>query len=89
MDEVHVYMFLQIASTKSNAGSKSRLFCSPFFMSTSWFLILAEALRNDYVAACSTALRSATDKTEMDGYITVPCSSKMTQHNITADCPKF
>ena len=36
-----------------------------FLISTSSFLILAEAFRNDYVAACSTALRSASEKNEL------------------------
>ena len=80
MKEIHVYMCLQIASIKSTAGNKSSLFLSPFFISTSRFWILAEAFRNDHVAACSISIRSATEKNEMDGNVTVPCSSK----NVTA-----
>ena len=71
IDEVHVYMCLHIASVEPTAGNKTQLFPSPF-------LILAQAFRNDHVAACSTALRSATEKNEMGGYVTGPCSSKMT-----------
>ena len=89
MDKVHVYMSLHIASIKSTAGNKTRLFPSPFLISTSWFLILAEAFRNDHVAACSTALRSATEKNEMGGYVTIPCLSKMTQRSSTADWLQF
>ena len=61
MDKVDVYMFSQIASNKSLAGNKTRLFLSPFHISASSHLTLAEAFRNDDVAACSTALRSATE----------------------------
>ena len=80
--KVHVYMCLHNASIKSTAGNKARPFLSPFLISTSRFLNLAEALRNDYVAACSTALRSATEKNEMGGYATVPCPS--TLHSLVA-----
>ena len=76
MDKVHVYMCLHIASIESSAGNKTRFFPSPFLFSTSWFLILAEAFRNDHVAACSTALRSATENIEMGGYVTVRVCSK-------------
>ena len=89
IDKVHVYMCLHIASNKSTARNKTKLFPSPFLISTSFFLILAEAFRNDHVAACSTVLRSATEKKEMGGYATVPCSSKMTQRSSTADWLKF
>ena len=64
-------------------------FFNPFFFSTSWFLILAEAFRNDYVAVCSTAFRSATEEIQLVGYLTVPCPSKMTQLSSTVDWPKF
>ena len=77
------------ASIKSTLGTKLGFFFSPFLVTTGWILILAKVLRNDYVAACSTARRSATEKNEIGGYITVPCSSKMTQHNSTADWLNF
>ena len=67
IDKVLVYMCLHIASIKSTAWNKTKLLPSPFLISTSWFLILAEAFRNDHVAACSTAFRSATEKNEMGG----------------------
>ena len=78
MDEAHVYMCLRIASIKSTVGNRTRLCPHPLFISTSWFLSLTEAFRKDHVAACSTALRSATEN-EMDGYVTIPGLSKMTQ----------
>ena len=89
MDKAHVYMCLHMALIKSAAGNKTRLFPSPFLNSTSWFLILDKAFRNDHVAACSTVLRSATEKNEIGGYVTVPCASKMTQRSSTADWVKF
>ena len=89
MNKAHVYMCLHIAPIKSTAGNKTRLFSSPFLISSSWILILAEAFQNDHVAACSTALRSATEKNEMGSYVTVPCLSKETHRNSTVDWPKF
>ena len=89
IDNVHFYMYLHIASIESLAGNKCNLFHRPFLTSIIWFLNLAEAFRNDHEAACSTALRSATEKNGMGGYITVPCSSKMTQRSSTADWLKF
>ena len=62
MDEVLLYICLHIASIKSTAGNKIwEIFVSQFFISTSWILILAEAFRNDHVAACSTTLSSASE----------------------------
>ena len=75
IDEVHVYMCLHIASITSTAGNKTRLYPSPFIISTNQFLISAEAFRNDNVAACSTARLIATEKNELGGYVTVPCPS--------------
>ena len=60
MDKGHVYMWLQTASIKSIAVNKTMPFSSPFHISTSSRLALAKPFRNDHVAACSTALRSAT-----------------------------
>ena len=82
-------MWLHTASIESTVGNKTRLFPSPFQVSTSSGLTLAGALQNDYIAACSTALRSATDEKESSGYITVPSPSKQTQHSSTADWLKF
>ena len=60
-------------------------FIRSFLISASWFLILTEAFRNSYIAACSTARRSATEKNEMSNYGTVPCLADMTQRSSTAD----
>ena len=76
MDKVHVHMCFHTASIKFIAGKKIRLFRSPFIISNSRFLVLAKAFRSDYVAACNTALRNATEKSKTDGYVTVPCSPK-------------
>ena len=89
LEEVHVHLWLHIASIKSTAGNRTRFFPSPFHVSTSSRLIFVEAFRNDYKAACSTALRSATEENESGGYVTVSCPSKMTQHSGTADWLKF
>ena len=89
MDKVHVDLCLHIASIKYTAWNRSRFFPSPFLIFTSLFLILAKVFRNDHVAACSTALRSGTKKNEMGGYVTVPCSSNMTQRSSTAGWLKF
>ena len=89
MDKFHVYMCLRNASYKSTAANKTSFFPSRFPISSSRFLILAQAFRNDHVAACSIALCSATEKSEMGGYVTLPCSSRITQRSNTADWLKF
>ena len=70
-------------------GTKLGFFSSPFLVTTRRFLILAKAFRNDYVAAFSTACRSATEMNELSGYVAVPCLSKLTLHNSAADWLKF
>ena len=82
-------MWLHTALIKSTAGNKTRLFPSPFHVSTSSRLTLAGAFRSDYVAACSTPLRSATEENESGGYVAVPCPSKVKQHSSTVDWLKF
>ena len=62
IDKVHVYMWLHTVLIESTVGNKTRLSPSPFHVSTSSRRTLAGAFRNDYVAACSTALRSATEE---------------------------
>ena len=89
MDEVHVLVSLHTAFFKFTAVNKTKLFPSPFHISTSSRFTLAEAFRNDYVGACSTTLRSASEENESGGYVTVPCPSKVTQHNSTADWLKL
>ena len=75
-------MCLHIGSFKSTAANKKWLF-------PSLFLILSEAFRNDHVAACSTAIRSAAEKNGKGGYVTVPCLSKKTQRSSTVEWLKF
>ena len=82
-------MWLHTPSIKSTVGNKTGLFPSPFHVSTSSRLTLAGAFRNDYVAACSTALRSATEENESGGYVAVPCPSEVKQPSSTADWLKF
>ena len=74
-------MWLLTTSIESTVGNKTRTFSSPFHASTSSRLTLAKAFRSDHVAACSTALRSATENNELGGYVTVPCPSKVKQHS--------
>ena len=85
MDKVHNYMQLYTASNESTTRKTNRFFPSPFHFSTTSRLTLAEAFRKDYVASCSSALRSATEENESGGYVTVPCPSKAKQRSTTAD----
>ena len=87
--KVHVYMWLHTASVQFTVGHKTKLFLSSFHVSTSSRLTLAGAFRNDHVAACSTALRSATEENDSGGYLTVPCPSNVTQHSSIADWLNF
>ena len=89
LEKVNVYMWLHTVLIKSTVGNKTRLFPSLFHVSTSSRLTLAGAFWNDYQGACSTALRSATEKNESGSYVTVPYPSKVTQHSSTADWLKF
>ena len=70
-------------------GTELGFFPSPFHVSTSSRLTLAGALRNDYIAASSAALRSAIEENESGGYVTVTCPSKVTQDSSIADWLKF
>ena len=83
--KVQIYMWLHTASVESNVGNKTRLFLSLFHVPTSSRFTLAGAFRSDHLAACSTALRSATEENESGGYVTVPFPSKVKQHSSTAD----
>ena len=60
------------------------LFPSPFHVLNGWFVILEKVFRNNYVAACSTAPRSATEGNESGGHVDVPCPSKVKQRKSTA-----
>ena len=65
--------------------NETRLFPSPLHVFTSSRLTLAGAFRDDYVAACSTALRSTTEENDSGGYVDVPCPSKVKQRKSTTD----
>ena len=80
---------LHAASVKSTVGNKLGFLLahSTFLLAHASIWAYAGAFRNDWVAACSTGRRSATDKNELRGYVL--CSSKMTQHISTADWLKF
>ena len=65
--------------------SGTRLVLIWSLISTSWFLILANAFRNGYVFVCSTASGSAAEMNEISGYGTVPCLAKMTHHSSPTD----
>ena len=82
-------MWLHTASIKSTVMIKTRFIPCPFHVSTSSRLTLAGAFRSDYVAACSTALRSATEENDSGGYVAVPCPSKVKQLSSTVDLLKF
>ena len=82
-------MWLHTASIKSTAGNKTRIFPSPFHVSTRSRLTLAGAFRSDYVAVFSTALSSAIEENQLGGYVDVPCPSKVKQRSSTADRLNF
>ena len=82
-------MWLKTESFKSTVVNKTKLVPSPIPNSVSSRLTLAGAFRSDHVAACSTALRSATEDNESGGYVAVPCPSKLKQRSSTADCLNF
>ena len=83
--KVHVYMLHQL----NHFREQTRPFPSSFQASTSSRLTLAGACRDDYVAARSTASRSATEENDSGGYVDAPCPSKVKQHSRTADWLKF
>ena len=70
---------------KTTVWNKLGSFASPFHVSTSSRLTLAGAFRGGYVAACSTAFRSATEENDSGGYVDVPCPSNVKQRSSTAD----
>ena len=80
---------LLVASIKSTVGNELGLLRSPLQVSTSSRLNLAGAIRGDYVAACSTAFRSATEENDSDCYVDVPCPSEVKQRSSTADWLRF
>ena len=82
MNKVHVYMWWQTASIKSTAGNKTRLFPSPLHISTSSRLTLAEAFRNDHIAACTITL--AVLLRRMNRVFTYPFRVRPKWHSIVA-----
>ena len=68
---------------------QTRLFPSPFQVSTSSRLNLAGSFLSDHVAACSTAFRSATEENDSGGHVDVACPAEVKQRSSTADCLKF
>ena len=61
------------------------LFSSPFDVSTSLRHTSVVVARGDYVAACSTAFRSATEENDSGGHVDGTCRTKVAQPNSTAD----
>ena len=81
--------WLHAASIKTTVWNKLGVNPSPFHVSTSSGLTLAGVFRGGYVAACSTAFRSATEENDSGGYVDVPWPSKVKQRSSTADWLKF
>ena len=59
------------------------------YVFTSSSLNFDGAFQSDHVAACSTALRSATEANDSCGHVAVPCRPKVKQRTSTADWLKF
>ena len=78
-----------VSLIKATVWNKLVVFPSPCHVSTSSGLTLAGAFRGGYVAACSTAFRSATEENDSGGYVDIPCPSKVEQRSRTADWLKF
>ena len=81
--------WLHATSLKTTVLNKLSLYPSPFHISTSSHLTLAGAFRGGYVAACSTAFRSATEGNDSGGHVDVPCPSKVKQSSSTTDWLKL
>ena len=67
MEKVHVCMCLHTALIKSTVGNETKFFPSPVHVSTSSRPTLAAAFLNEYVVACGTAFRRATEEVESGG----------------------
>ena len=63
----------------------TRLGLSPFDVSTSLRRTSAVVARGDYVAACSTAFRSAAEENDSGGHVDGTCPTKVAQPYSTAD----
>ena len=68
---------LRAAAIKRTVWNRLGVFPSPFHVSTSSGLTLAGEFRGGYVAACSTAFRSANEEKASGGYVDVPCPSEV------------
>ena len=67
------------------------MFCPLLFLLPSGVSLESAAnfLFRDYVAACSTPFRSATEENDSGGYVDVPCPSIVKQRSRTADWLKL
>ena len=72
-------------SIKITFGTRLGLNPSPFHVSTSLRHTLAVVLRGGYMAACSTAFRSATEENDSGGHVDGTYPTKVAQPNSTAD----
>ena len=73
-----------IASIEFTFGSKLGFFLVLSSLIQAGSSVWKKVFRKGYLAAFSTALRSATEENESGGHVDVPCSSKVKQHKITA-----
>ena len=65
--------------------NKTRPYPRPLHFSTSLRRTSAVVARGNYVAACSTAFRSATGENDSVGHVDGTCPTKVAQSNSTAD----
>ena len=65
--------------------NKTRPYPSLFHVSTSLRRTSAVVARGDYVAACSTSFRSATEENDSGGHVDGTCPTKVAQPNSTSD----
>ena len=72
-------------SIKTTAWNKLGVNPSSFYVSTSLRHTSAVVARGDYVAACSTAFRSATEENDSGGHVDGTYPAKVAQPNSTAD----
>ena len=70
---------------KTTVWNKLGVNPSLFHVSTSLRHTSAVVVRGDYVAACSTAFRSATEENDSGGHVDGTYPTKVAQPNSTAD----
>ena len=73
------------ASVKTTVWNKLGVNPRSFHVSTSLRHTSAVVARGDYVAACSTAFRSATEENDSGGHVDGTYPTKVAQPNSTAD----